>query len=155
MDALTKDPVCGMEVKPHQNEIVYLGVQYAFCSQMCQKQFLKEPHLYIEPPVHAVDEQQGKALVKSRRMHLDALLSPEQAERLILALQQMNGVIQVSAQAKRLDVNYDALQTTAEQIESKLMEVGNNMGDGWAERLRQAFIHYEEECQIGNHAEKG
>jgi len=154
MNALTKDPVCGMEVKPHQNEIVYLGVRYAFCSELCQKQFLKDPHLYIAPLVREVHEQQGMAVVKSRRMHLDSSLSPEQAQSLVLALQQIRGVTQVAAQAKRLEISYDSLQTTAEQIESKLTEVGNRIGGGWAELLRQAFIHYEEECQIGNQDEK-
>lgn len=45
---------------------------------------------------------------------------------------------------------YDLLQATAEQIEEKLAEIGIQLGEGLAERLRRAFVHYEEECEVGN-----
>ena len=47
-------------------------------------------------------------------------------------------------------ITYDLLQATAEQIEEKLGEIGVQLGEGFAERLRRAFVHYEEECEIGN-----
>ena len=33
---------------------------------------------------------------------------------------------------------------------SKLGEIGVQLGKGWVERLRQAFVHYEEKCEAGN-----
>ena len=45
---------------------------------------------------------------------------------------------------------YDLLQATAEQLEVKLTEIGVQLGEGLADRLLRAFVHYEEECEIGN-----
>jgi hypothetical protein len=48
-----------------------------------------------------------------------------------------------------MTVTYDLLQATAEQIEAVLAEAGARLGNGWAERLRRGFVHYTEECEIG------
>lgn len=157
METPVKDPVCGMEVKSNQNEITYLGMQYAFCSRQCQQRFLDNPRLYIGLPGRPAPKQLGEVVIKSRRMQLDEPLSPRQAETLIHVLGQMMGVTKVTAEGDRMEITYDLLQVTAEQIEAQLVELGIGMGSGWAERLRRAFVHYQEECQIGNmevHREK-
>jgi hypothetical protein len=46
-------------------------------------------------------------------------------------------------------VTYDLLQVTAQQIETALTNAGAEMGQGWADRLRRGFVHYTEECEIG------
>src|SRR5574338_25934 len=60
-----------------------------------------------------------------------------------------------AADGDTLEVSYDLLQATAEQIEARLVEAGVGLGQGWAERLRRAFVHYEEECETGNLAAPG
>lgn len=144
------DPVCGMQVEPHRNEVAYLGISYAFCSQQCQQRFLANPHLYIGTPDHPSVKQQGKAVFKSRRIHLDAPLTPEQAAILAGELGQMMGIAGIKIKGRHVEVVYDLLQATAEQIEQRLVELGVRLGENWPERLRQAFVHYTEECELGN-----
>jgi hypothetical protein len=47
-------------------------------------------------------------------------------------------------------LTYDLIQVTADQLEAKMVEVGAKLGAGWVERLRRGFVHYMEECELGN-----
>jgi len=60
------------------------------------------------------------------------------------------GIQSVSIDGDSVVITYDLLQATAEQVEEKLAEIGLQLGEGWTERLRRAFVHYEEECETGN-----
>lgn len=144
------DPVCGMEVPAHQNETVYLGMHFAFCSRQCLDSFTAHPHLYVGMPGHKAPTQEGKEVLKRRRLHLASALSSDQALLLSDALAAMMGVKKVLAEGDRIELTYDLLQVTAEQIEAKIAEIGIHLGEGWPERLRLAFVHYQEECEVGN-----
>lgn len=144
------DPVCGMEVKPRQNETIYLDIHYAFCSQQCRDRFLANPHLYIGQPGEKAPKQRGAEVIKKRTLRLAAPLPPQGAETLAEALQAMMGVKRVTVDDLKVEVTYDLLQATAKQIEERIAEIGVQLGEGWAESLRRAFVHYEEECEIGN-----
>ncbi len=52
---MTKDPVCGMEVKPGQGYTeIHEGRDYRFCSRKCLDQFDTEPQRYaLGGPQHA------------------------------------------------------------------------------------------------------
>jgi Cu+-exporting ATPase len=52
-EALTKDPVCGMDVDPHktQHRAEHAGRTYYFCSAGCRTKFLAEPQRYLSPIV--------------------------------------------------------------------------------------------------------
>lgn len=144
------DPVCGVEVNAHQNETVYLGIHYAFCSQQCRDRFVAHPHLYVGLPGRKAPKQEGMEVLKRRRLHLDPALSSEQALLLSDALATMTGVKQVFAEGDKVEITYDLLQVTAEQIEAKIAEICLCLGGDWRERLRLAFVHYQEECEAGN-----
>jgi len=47
---MVRDPVCGMEVDPDKSNWVaeYNGEDYNFCSESCQKAFIKDPAKYTE-----------------------------------------------------------------------------------------------------------
>lgn len=150
METLVVDPVCGMQVKPNQFAVEFLQVHYSFCSQQCQERFLANPRLYIGIPGKKAPKQSGLEVVKRRRMRLDQSLSSSEGSSLIAALQPMMGIQSVEVNGDYIEISYDLLQATAEQIEARLGEVGVRLGEGWAERLRRAFVHYEEECEIGN-----
>lgn len=47
---MVRDPVCGMEVNPEKSNWVaeYNGEDYYFCSESCQKAFIKDPAKYTE-----------------------------------------------------------------------------------------------------------
>jgi L-lactate dehydrogenase len=48
---MTKDPVCGMDVKDRQakHRSEYLGNTYYFCSRLCKESFEKDPERYLNP----------------------------------------------------------------------------------------------------------
>lgn len=147
---LVKDYVCGMEVDSNDNQIMYRGGSYAFCSKQCRERFEANPHLYVGIPGKKAPKQEGLSVIKQRRLRLAQPLSPDEAKILIDAVQSMMGIQAVSVEDDRVEITYDLLQATAEQIEEKLAEVGVQLGGGLAERLRRAFVHYEEECEAGN-----
>lgn len=147
---LTKDVVCGMQVDSGKNQVVYLGVSYSFCSSQCRERFEANPHLYVGLPGKKAPKQEGLSVVRQRSMRLAQPLSASQAKTLSEALGSMMGIESVSVESDRVVIVYDLLQATAEQIEERLGEVGVRLGEGLAERLRRAFVHYEEECEVGN-----
>lgn len=147
---LIKDVVCGMQVESGKNQVVYLGVPYAFCSTQCLERFEANPHLYVGLPGKKAPKQEGVSVVKQRRMRLAQPLSPGQAKTLGDELMAMMGIQSISVEGDSVMIVYDLLQATAEQIEEKLGEIGVQLGEGLSERLRRAFVHYEEECGIGN-----
>lgn len=89
-------------------------------------------------------------VLKRRRLHLAPALSSNQALLLSDALATMTGVKKVFAERDKVEITYDLLQVTAEQIEAKISEICLCLGDGWPERIRLAFVHYQEECEVGN-----
>lgn len=147
---LSKDVVCGMQTALGNNRLVYLGVTYSFCSEQCRERFVANPHLYVGVPGHAAPRQQGASVIKRRTLRLADPLSPGQAKMLGEALQSMMGIHVVSAEGHGVTITYDLLVATEQQIEQRLAEIGVQLGDGLVERLHRAFVHYEEECEIGN-----
>ena len=146
-----RDPVCGMSVSPTQFETIFEGIHYAFCSAQCRERFVANPHLYIGMPGEKAPKQKGVELFKQRRFQLDTPLTSQDAAMLAEALGAMMGVKAIEIQGDvTVTITYDLLQTTASQLEAKMVEVGAKLGDGWSERLRRSFVHYIEECEVEN-----
>lgn len=150
MKELVQDPVCHMQVPAASFATEYSGIKYAFCSTQCRDRFLANPHLYTGFPGHKAPGQEGLVVVKCRKMHLDCPLDAAQAQLIYDALAGMMGVQDVHLDGDKLEIRYDLMQVTSEQIENKLASVGTALGQGWADRLKRAFIHFEEESEIGN-----
>jgi YHS domain-containing protein/copper chaperone CopZ len=146
----TKDVVCGMTVYPGDNELVYRGVSYSFCSKQCRERFKANPHLYIGLPGQRAPKQEGVSVIKQRRLRLTSPLSSSHARELNEALRTMMGVQDVSIEGESVVITYDLLQATEKQIEEELAKIGLQLGEGWTERLRRAFVHYEEEVEMGS-----
>lgn len=60
------------------------------------------------------------------------------------------GIKSVEVDGDMIDIIYDLLQITAEQIEKKMDEIGVQLGEGWAEKLHRAFMHNVEELEVDN-----
>jgi len=150
MSTTVKDPVCGMDVDPAQFETEYEGLHYAFCSEQCRQRFLANPHLYVGVPGERAARQKGVEVFKRRRFQLDTPLAAQDAAILTEALGAMMGVKAVEIEDDTVTLTYDLIQATADQLEAKMAEVGTKLGAGWAERLRRGFVHYMEECEVGN-----
>lgn len=157
MNELVKDPVCHMQVPSASFALEYTGMHYAFCSEQCRERFLANPHLYTGLPGTKAPGQQGKEIIKQRRMMLSAQLDAKQAEIVKHALLSMMGMQAVRIEANKIEIQYDLMQVTTEQIADKLNLIGSDLGGDWIDRLKLAFINYQEECEVGNlevHREK-
>jgi YHS domain-containing protein len=150
MTELVKDPVCQMQVLAASFATEYSGIKYAFCSEQCQDRFLANPHLYIGFPGHKAPAQEGVEVVKFRKIRLASSLDMAQAQQIHKALTDMMGVREVHIDGNKLEVRYDLIQVTEEQIENKLVSFGAALGQGWTDRIRRAFTHFKEETEVGS-----
>lgn len=147
---LAKDPVCHMQVSASSFDTEYSGMTFAFCSEQCRDRFLSNPHLYIGFSGQKAPAQEGVEVVKCRKIRLAYPLDATQSQQIHDALTSMMGVQDVHIDGDNLEIRYDLIQVTAEQIENNLLSVGASLGQGWADRLRRAFTHFEEESEVDN-----
>lgn len=145
-----KDPVCGMEVPADQFALTFREMHFAFCSEQCRERFLRHPGLYVGRPGWRPVRVQGRAVNKRRRIRLERALSSQQAATVRPRLEAMMGVGRVLIRGAEVEIAYDLLQVTEEQIEARLGAAGAELGHGWPERLRRAFVPYEEEMESEN-----
>lgn len=145
-----KDLVCGMVVDPDRYRTDYQGNAFAFCSAQCLERFKAHPHLYVGTPGHPAPKQQGLVVLKQRRFVVDEALGEFRARYLQARVSAMMGIESLEVSGAEVVVTYDLLQATALQIETELEKAGAHLGSGWGENLRRGFIHYTEECEIGN-----
>lgn len=47
-----------------------------------------------------------------------------------------------------IEIQYDLMQVTAEQIADGLALTGASLGGGWIDRLKLGFVNYQEEIEI-------
>ncbi|HCI14130.1 MAG: hypothetical protein A2Z65_09430 [Gallionellales bacterium RIFCSPLOWO2_02_58_13] len=128
----------------------YAGCHYAFCSVQCRERFLANPHLYIGFPGHKAPAQEGKQVIKRRRLLLSAPLDARQAEPVKRALLEMRGMHEVCIEGDKIEIQYDLIQVTSEQITDKLALIGADLGGGWIGHLKLAFINNLEEIEISS-----
>lgn len=150
MNETVKDPVCHMEVPATSFATEYAGGHYAFCSAQCKERFLANPHLYIGFPGRKAPAQEGKKVIKRHRLLLSAPLDTMQAEQVKHALLEMMGIQEASIAGNKIEIQYDLVQVTAEQIADKLTLIGAGLGGGWVDRLKLAFINNLEEIEISS-----
>lgn len=143
-----KCPVCGMLVGKHDHEISYQQMKFAFCSGQCQARFLAHPQLYVGHPGQAAPKQKGQVAFKRRRLTLRQPLSAEGAALVRELLTGLMGVDEAAVAGDTIEVTYDLLQVSLEELEQALTEAGARLGGGWAERLRRALVHESEETEI-------
>lgn len=150
MKVLNKDSMCGMQIVSHEYVMKYLDYSYAFCSAQCRDRFVANPHLYTGLPEQKAPKQEGLILLKSRLLHVAESLPQSQSDSLTEALQGMMGTKSVRVNGDEIRVSYDLMQATAEQIGTKMEEIGMKLGEGWSQRLRRALVNYEEELEVGS-----
>ncbi|ALP52299.1 hypothetical protein Tel_03600 [Candidatus Tenderia electrophaga] len=141
-------PVCGMRVGRHDREISYRQMNFAFCSEQCRARFLAHPHLYVGYPGQAAPKQNGQVALKRRRLHLQQPLSTEGEVLVGEMLRGLMGIDAVTVSGDTIEITYDLLQVSLEELESAITAAGTRLGEGWPERLRRALIHASEESEI-------
>jgi YHS domain-containing protein len=150
MNGTVKDYVCQMQVPSTSFATEYAGGHYAFCSAQCKERFLANPHLYIGFPGRKAPAQEGVKVIKRHRLSLSMPLDAAQAEQVKQALLEMMGMLEVSIEGNRIEIQYDLIQVTLEQIADKLGLIGTDLGTGWMNRLKLAFINNLEEIEINS-----
>ena len=167
---LERDPVCGMMVDEWDNQVLYRGVGYAFCSQQCRERFTSAPGLYVGRRGLPAPKQKGVEVIKRRRMVLGVPLTEAQFVELKGALTSMTGVMAVRSgermadrrcdlqriesgarmptRVEAVEIIYDLLQATARQLERKIVDLNATLSDGWGEKLQRDFLHYLEKCEL-------
>lgn len=148
MNDSTKDPVCGMQVSRDSFAMEHLDMHYAFCSQQCQDRFKANPHLYIGVPGEQAPKQEGMVVIKRRHFRLEQALPDTEAAILMEELGAMMGIKYIVVAGDTIDITYDLLQVTAEQIETRIGQAGIHLGTGWGERLQRGFVHNFEEIEV-------
>lgn len=143
-----EDPVCGMRVLKADLALEYQQMHFAFCSQQCRERFQANPHLYIGYPGEKAPKQEDREEIRRRRISLDNPLPEAEACRVREALGVMMGVRDVLVHGHTVEIEYDLLQVTQQQLEEALAEAGMRLGGDWRERLRRAFVDESEEWQI-------
>lgn len=77
---------------------------------------------------------------------LDAI----QTEQVKHALLEMMGIQEITIEGDKIEIQYDLMQVTAEQIADKLGLIGIELGGKWIDRLKLAFINNFEETEVGS-----
>lgn len=150
MNETIEDPVCHMQVLSTSFATEHAGSHYAFCSAQCKERFLANPHLYIGFPGRKAPAQEGKQVIKCRSFLLPEPLDATQAEQVKQALLEMMGIHEICIERNKIEIQYDLIQVTAEQIADKLALIGADLGGGWVNRLKLAFINNLEEIEINS-----
>ena len=150
MNEIVEDYVCHMQVPSTSFATEYAGSHYAFCSAQCKERFLANPHLYIGFPGRKAPAQEGKEVIKRHRLLLSAPLDAMQAEQVKRALIEMMGIHEIFIEGDKIEIQYDLMQVTAGQIADKLALIGANLGGGWIDCLKLAFINNLEEIEISS-----
>jgi len=123
------------------------GIVYHFCMPQCRENFLIRPLLYIG---NQSAKHTGREIIKRRIFTLDQGIGGMQGEALMMALNQLMSVRNISVEGNRIAIDYNLLEINAAQIEAALLTAGASMGSGWAERLKRGWVHYTEENELDN-----
>jgi hypothetical protein len=60
------------------------------------------------------------------------------------------GIREIHIDGMNINVTYNLMEVTAEQIEDQMVEIGVNLGEEWSQRLRRGFIHLLEETEVSS-----
>jgi len=143
-------PVCHMRVDAPDFDYDYLNISYWFCSEQCKQRFMANPGLYVGKPGEKSPKQQGKTILKKRRIYLDKPMSHESKATLFLVLTKMMGIKSVTQSNNGIVIEYDLLQVTAKQIASALLNAGLELDDSMMQRIKLSLIDVAEETQIAS-----
>jgi len=138
-------PVCGMKAAAEVAPVKQQKEYFYFCSEQCRETFIVHPALY-----NLQVEKKRNEILKRRTMRLASALDGEITDLIRSYLMDMMGLKTVKIDGNKIQITYDLLQVTENQIEKALMEVGVQLGEGWLERLRRAWVHDGEESELDN-----
>ena len=147
-----------MSVSSRTYSVDFRGLELWFCSSQCQGRFNQRPNLFIGDPQHGkAAKQQGVKVKKRRKLQLDLPDSVVVQEGLISLLKSLMGVEHVTLFSNTLEIEYDLLQVSLEDIEKAISEMNLEVDQSWINKLRDAFTHLNERTELDSlgHPSKG
>lgn len=142
-------PVCNMSVADNTISAVYRGLEFWFCSTQCRNRFKLIPELFIGDPKHGKSAKQLGISVEKQRTFRLAVPEDKSVQELIAArLGSLMGVNAVNITANTLEIDYDLVQISLEDIEKTLREMQVGITASWLDKFRQVFAHFSEDNQL-------
>jgi len=144
-------PVCQMAVVDDTYKSILRGMTFWLCSKQCQDRFSQKPSLYVGDPKHGKSaKQHGIKVQKTRVINLQLPDNAESVSLLIQSLMSLMGVQQAKVNQGQLEIEYDLLQVSLEDIENQIKSIGVELSQSWLDKIHEAFIHFHEEGQLDN-----
>lgn len=143
------DPVCGMMVPRDSHPLDYQHIHYAFCSEHCRERFRQYPYLFVGKASYGpAEKQKGRVVRKAHRIKLVNEVGLDKLPQLSRALESLMGVEAVDARGDEVIVIYDLVQVSLSDIENVIVAEISGLREGTTDKIRRAFIHYSEECEL-------
>ncbi|MDF1588085.1 MAG: hypothetical protein P1P93_02870 [Gammaproteobacteria bacterium] len=144
-------PVCEMLVSDNAFSIKFRGLDLWFCSQQCLDRFNQRPSLYIGDPKHGkAAKQHGTKVQKHRRIRLELPDNDEFKTKLLEGLNSLMGITQTRINQNVLEIEYDLVQVSLEDVEQFILASGVNIEQSWLDKVHDALVHFSEEGQLDN-----
>ena len=143
-------PVCLMVTDTAAIEYLYQGLNLKFCSEQCMQRFVANPELYIGGVRKPSVKYRIKNIKKHRVIYLKRNITDNVANRICQTLNTMMGIHCINIHNNKVEITYDLLQATLQQIETQIELVEPCLSLNWFRRMHRAFIHYKEETELEN-----
>jgi len=128
----------------------YIDIDYWYCSEQCKARFIANPGLYVGQPGKKAPKQEGKQVLKKRKIYLDEPVSTEAKTKILLILFKMMGVKRVQQFNHSLIIEYDLLEVTAKQIAERLLDAGLQLENSLVQQIRLSLIDLTEETEMAS-----
>ncbi len=138
-------PVCGMSVIDAMHTVQYHKMEFQFCSAQCKETFMLNPTLYSSG-----FKENRMEIIKKCWLLLDQKNETMSLPRVENSLKSMMGVKTVLFDMPRLELAYDLMQTSLNQIIKELIKEDVCLDHGILSRMKRAWIIYKEKNEIDN-----
>jgi len=143
-------PVCMMKTDAESIHFRYQRLKFTFCSEQCKERFTKNPNLYAALVGKPTIKYSVKKIIKHRILNLDNAIPKNAAREIYHVLPTMMGVKDIDVSNNKINITYDLLEVTTEQIEERIEKIGAYLSKNWFNRLKRACIHYKEGTELAN-----
>ncbi|MDX1751252.1 hypothetical protein [Methylophaga sp.] len=146
-----KCPVCNMSVPNDSFSFTLRGLVFWFCSQQCQDRFNQRPSLYVGDPKHGKSSmQQGIKVIKKHTIELELADDYQFKSLLIEALSSLMGVLNVKINRNKLEIEYDLMQVSLQEIQEFILSTGLNLDQSWLNKIHSAYVNLNEHGELDN-----
>lgn len=128
----------------------YADLKLTFCSEQCKERFVANPNLYVSQAGKTAAKHYIKNIIKQRTLELEKTIPDAIAKAISQSLMTMMGINEVQIKDNKIDITYNLLEATSQQIEDHIDQMGQHLSGSWIDRLKRAFIHYKEETELDN-----